>query len=103
MTTTALEQGAAFWQDISIKTKFQPYSIMFQVEDSCPVYMDDYRDWQDYFYAAYPAQTLSAFVADGVSLNTIHAMVKWKMITEDAFGWVKFLSDWNEHNGVTTA
>lgn len=63
--TTPIEQGTSFWDDMAIKTKFQPYSIMFMVEDSCPIYMDDHRDWVEYAKEAYPAHSITAFIVEG--------------------------------------
>ena len=59
---TTLEQGAAFWENICLK--HQPYSIMFMVEDNCPVYMDDYREWVKYFIEAWPLNTYTYFVTE---------------------------------------
>ena len=67
---THLEQGNAFWEGIEVKTKFQPYSIMFQVEDNCPVYMNDHKDWLEYFNESHPCPSTTSFIVEGeVSLG----------------------------------
>ena len=81
---THLEQGNAFWEGIEVKTKFQPYSIMFQVEDNCPVYMNDHKDWLEYFIEAFPSQSTTAFIVEGeVSLHnqrlSLHLYKTWSM------------------------
>ena len=80
---TTLEQGAGFWKDVNLKTKFQPYSIMFMVEDSCPVYMDDYREWVEYFIEAWPSDISSYFVTEEKSsLNIFMAAASFYMLFE---------------------
>lgn len=98
MMTTTHEHGAAFWQDTSLKTKFQPYSIMFQVEDNCPVYLDDYRDWIEYFVEAFPAHSTTVFIVEGEwSLgNQRIGMLLYTL-------WSSYQAVIDEHNGVTTA
>ena len=82
--TTPIEQGTSFWDDMAIKTKFQPYSIMFMVENSCPIYMDDHRDWVEYAKEAYPAHSITAFIVEGeLSLGnqrlSLHLYKTWSM------------------------
>ena len=61
-----MRQGAAFWEKaVHVKHKGSPYTIMFQVEENCPIYMDDHRDWVEYAKEAYPAQSITAFIVEG--------------------------------------
>ena len=99
---TTLEQGAAFWENICLK--HQPYSIMFMVEDNCPVYIDNYRDWVEYFIEAWPLNTYTYFVTEEKqSLNINLAALKFCSIFEYCKEIVEDGAAWDEHNGVTTA
>ena len=79
--TTTLEQGAALWNNIENKTL--PYSIMFMVKDNCPVYVDNYRDWVEYFVEVWPSDISSYFVTEEKSsLNIFMAAASFYMLFE---------------------
>lgn len=102
MTEPPINPQAALWNNIENKTL--PYSIMFQVEDNCPVYMDDYRDWVEYFIEAWPLNTYTYFVTEekqGLNINL--AALKFCSLFEYCKEIVEDGAAWGEHNGVTTA
>jgi hypothetical protein len=102
MTETPINPQSALWNNIENKTL--PYSIMFMVEDNCPVYMDDYRDWTEYFIEAWPLNTYTYFVTEEKqSLNINLAALKFCSIFEYCKEIVEDGIVWTEHNGVIIA
>lgn len=96
-----MRQGAAFWEKaVHVKHKGSPYTIMFQVEENCPIYMDNYKDWIDYFVASYPSNTTTAFVVEG-SLTIFNHRVA--IYFSKIYNTTMDTLLWHEHNGVTTA
>lgn len=101
---THLEQGNAFWEGIEVKTKFQPYSIMFMVEDNCPVYFTDYLEWAEYFCEAWPSNSFTYFVTEEKqSLNINLAALRFFRFFDNCKEIIENGAAWDEHNGVTTA
>ena len=94
------EQAAKFWEDIHIDHHVHPYTIMFQVDDNCPVYMHNYKDWAEYFVAAYPSSTTTAFVVEE-QMNIQH--MRPMMMFMEIYDYAMDVILWDEHGGFTTA
>ena len=103
--TEAEQQGAAFWEGIDwTAPHVHPYTIMFMVNNNCPVYMHDYREWVEYFVASHPSDTHTEFVFEGqANLLHVRVLVKFMAIYDYTMDILKDQGDWLEHNGVTTA
>lgn len=102
--TTALEQGAAFWNNVNLTPIYQPYSIMFMVDNKCPVYFTNYREWVDYLCEAWPCSSYACFVTEEKESLNIHlAALKFMRLVHKCNEILEYNLDWHEHNGVTTA
>ena len=103
MTNTE-QRSAAFCEGKQFKSIYHPYTIMLQVEDNCPVYMHDYREWVEYITESFPADTTSYFVTEGFeSMNIMLAILKFFRLHNYYIDLMNNEADWLEHNGVTTA
>ena len=100
MITSNEQQAAAFWNSDWVTHHVHPYTIMFQVDDNCPVYMHDYKEWAEYFVAAYPASTTTSFVVEG-QMNIQH--LRPMMMFMEIYDYAMDVILWDEHGGFTTA